>query len=173
MTPCPQYTIRNVEEQPFFSPNHSRSPRSETILAGTVTDVTRGFIGSTPGSMLTVHIDDALLDPVGVAGLHDVFVSYLTADFEIGGTRFCNSGIPRNGSQFTPAVGDKILIRFSGTVQGRYLPTRDERLVFGRHDRAYVPRASMTGAATPKADSFDELVRMVRSEQPTHQDPRQ
>jgi hypothetical protein len=174
MTPCPQYTIGNSEE-PFDTPGdqHSHSPRPETILAGTVTGVTQGFIGPTPGSMLVIHIDDALVDPAGIAGLRDVFVSYLAADFEIGGTRFCNSGVPRNGGQFSPAVGDKILIRNSGTVQGRYLPSRDERLLFGRNDRVYAPRTSIPGVAIAKTDSFDELVRVLRSEQIDHQAVRQ
>jgi hypothetical protein len=173
MTPCPQYTIRNVEE-PFASPNgQSRLPRTETILAGTVTGITAGFIVSTPGSMLAIHIDDALVDPAGIADLHDVFVSYVAADFEIGGVRFCNTGVPRNGGQFSPAVGDKVLIRFSGTVKGRYVPTRDERLLFGRNDRVYAPRTSTPGAAIAKSESFAELVRIIRTEQATHEGARQ
>jgi len=165
MMPCPQYTIRNVEQETLAPKDRFRVSRSETILAGTVAEVTHGFIGPTPASLLTVHVDDVLSDRAGVAKLHDVFVSYLAADFEIGGTRFCNTGVPRNGQQFSPAAGDRILIRFSGAAQGRYLPTRDEGLLFGRNDRVYAPRNSMPGAAIAKTDSFAELVRIVRSEQ--------
>lgn len=75
---------------------------------------------SVPASMLTVHVDEVLHDAGGVSALSDVFVPYYAADFTIGGTRFCNAGSP-------PQVGDRVVIRFSAPLIGKYINVRDLR----------------------------------------------
>jgi hypothetical protein len=129
------------------------------VLKGTVIAVTPGFFGPTPGSMLTVHVEALIRGSVSLEA-KDVFVPYYAGDFTIGSSRFCNAGLPRNGTTFYPRVGDDLLI-WCGSVRGRYLPAHDEDLVFGRGDRVYAPRDRRMTNSGPAMNSFRDLVTQI------------
>jgi hypothetical protein len=160
--PCEQLAIVNNDEPSVRGPFAGDTRANPGIFSGTVTAVTEGFLESVPASLLTVHIDEVLRDAAGVSVLSDVFVPYYVADFTIGGTRFCNAALPRNGVEYVPQVGDRVLVRFSARPVGHYINVQDQQLFFGHADQVYPPRKLL--GDRPEVRSFSNLVQRVKAE---------
>jgi hypothetical protein len=163
--PCTQFTV-SYTGGPAKAMTTWRSAlaNAESVVKGRVTATTPGFFTTSPATILTVHIDQRVSGDWPLGEGHDIFVPYFAADFRVGGARFCNAGLSRNGGSFLPAINDEILILVFDRLRAGYLSTRDENLFFGRDDVVYAPFIFNTDTSLPRTTSFKSLVVHARDD---------
>lgn len=154
--PCLQHVVSTDATVTNADRSTWEAIRTNTKAAyvGQITQVTQGFLGRTPSSLLTIGKFDVVFLAPGFPSDGSVYVAFPTADFVVGQTRICNSGpIP----PFSPAVGDRVLVMGDDSPidsEGRYLPVVSNQLVFERNHQIY---SSAPGLANTFKD-LDEIV---------------
>jgi hypothetical protein len=163
--PCTQFTIA-FNEGPAKATATWRDAVSNAsaIAIGTVTAVTSGFFGTSPGTLLTVRLKQVIRKDASVRIPAEIFLPYMAADFTIGGSRFCNAGRLRSGESFLPAINDDVLTFIFVSPNGHYVAAADENVFFGRRDHLYAPATFANDRTLPVTTSFKALVKSVRSE---------
>lgn len=109
---------------------------SRATVRGTVVATTAGFQLLAPVTLLSIRIDESVQPSVSFPASGVIYVIYPTADFRVGGARFCRV----HESGFVPRIGDEVILLAAESPSdesGSFVTPLE--VIFARGDRLIVP----------------------------------